>query len=167
MSDDENKGKLAVQMWVFIRQSVLGAQRGLYRTMSVDILSRPLTVYTTAPYAQNNYYNRIYRSLIKKDDEYINKEFSEMKSYMDHSTLCLLNILASTSFMLNAGLDATKMNYESLETYSDSVDDQINEWNERILMCLYTTLTHNCTGEDVKPTDELEDIFFFKVEMPS
>jgi len=162
MTEITDENKLVDKMSDFIKQSVLGPQLQIYDKMPLNILSDPNTLSNVAPLFQNQYYNYVYKALISKSDHFINDEFEEMKSYTNHGTFCLINILANTSFKISKELESEKINYESLDTYTESIEEQIDDLLDHCRHEIVDDLNHECIDKEVLETDKLQDIFFFQ-----
>ena len=155
--------KLIDELSSFIVDGIYGFQRSLYQTVPLEILSNTSMIFSTTPTIHNKYFNYVYQALIKQNDDTVIEKFQSLRSYGDHGTMCLLNSIATTSLMFNLKLDTEITNFETIDTYTESIVKQLNDMIPNIKQELCKILDHECSGKDISPDDDLVDIFNFEV----
>ena len=80
----------------FIRATTVGHERAIFRTLpkeQINVIKVPEIVGQLFVGATVRYFNAAYRSLILKNDPYIQVSFGQMQQVCGHSYICLLNIV--------------------------------------------------------------------------
>lgn len=171
MSAEANS--LANAICVFVQNTISGHESGFYKMtkmanipehakITITMLKdsdrmRVLIVSATA-----NYLNAAYRSLILEDDEYILKEFNGMAKHMNHSKICLLNLVFFVLRNVHLEFDRNNLDTSTYDKYMEGVKEQIGTKLAMIRMVLITKVSHNCSGMDIKTCDPNEPMFKFK-----
>lgn len=109
-----------------------------------------------------DYHNKLYRSLILKDDQYVIEELGKIHNTMNHSYICLLNILCKFTTDLITNRDRSLMNVDSYEKYMDSVCWHLEMWKSTLMKTLPSTLSHTCSGDDIATCNPDQPLFFMK-----
>lgn len=158
--------KLANLMSDFICETIGGFESGLYKSLTSHkedinkIKSQNMTFLLVN--FNINYYNRAYSSLIRKNDPYIVEKFGEMNKIMNHSYICLLNIMFKLTTEIITGYDRTLFNTTSYEDYMKSVKIVLDTCKEFLLTELPNMISHNCTGIDIQTCNPDEPLFYMK-----
>jgi len=147
---------LAFKMVEFARNSILGHESGLYKVKdtinSENINLNNDTILPLVIFANENYFNQVYDSLVTGDDPYVNEKFEEMRSILPHSPVCLINIITNMSFNSHMKFNRKSLNIETYDKFMDSIREQLNSTlNEETVNSLANLLNHKCTGEEKAP----------------
>lgn len=158
MSDE-----LAVLILDFVKDTMVGQEGGMYKMFSHSGMCVSGLKENNAKmllfYGVVDYMNLCYRSLIKKDDEYVVERFSEMKAVLNHSEICLLNIVFATIKNIHDRLDRSQFDTTDYEKYKNSVHQQIINISLSMFDSLKNSLGHDCTGEKIENCNPDEDMF--------
>ncbi len=104
-----------------------------------------------------DYHNSTYSALILDSDINYTKFYYEMNQIIGHSYICLLNITLMVSDYMLKTIDRTKLDTSSYEKYMGSIQVQyIDVLNQ---LDLENTLSHNCTGIDIRTCDPTKKLF--------
>ena len=100
-----------------------------------------------------HYLNKIYRSLILEDDEFIVNKFNEMVSIMNHSKICLLKMVSYIiSEMLNQ-IERHDLDISAYNNFMINLNEKYNNLGQEIKLKLVNNIGHQCEGEDIKKCD--------------
>jgi hypothetical protein len=154
--------RLATLVHEFCFNTICGHESGFYKffvmkDLDLDALKGDMSnmiKFTTA-----NYLNSAYKSLIKKDDEYIIEKFGEMMQINNHSAICLLNIISAVILDVHIDLDRKLLNTKSYQLYMGSLQQQLTTKSQHILDILVKNLSHSCTGTDISTCDPDKPMF--------
>lgn len=153
----DQKVKLVDLLIDFTLNTIHGFERAYYRTLPHQLLINNESSVHLAKVANKQYFNLLYKNLILRDDEFVNKKFDEMHKVFNHSYICLLNILVALCLQTHTNLDRKKLCIDSLEKYSSSVDPQLKNLLIFSRESLIQTLGHECKGKDISTFDPNED----------
>lgn len=158
--------KLADLMSDFICETIGGFESGLYKSLAsrgenIDKIKTQQMTFLLVNFNMN-YYNRAYSSLIRKNDPYINDKFGEMNKVMNHSYICLLNILFKLTTEIIAEYDRTLFNVTSYENYMRSVKIVLDTCKEFLMTELPNMISHSCSGIDINTCNPDEPLFYIK-----
>jgi hypothetical protein len=163
MSTEHQLSKLMAE---FIVNTIYGYESGLYRGIVLKSENIELTKqdsFKTWFIEFNvNYFNRAYSSLIKHDDKYITDNFEKMHTIMNHSYICLLNILFKMTVNIISEFDRSDLDVTSYDNYMKSVISQLTFFKEIIEKNLPAMLSHTCKGIDIKTCNPDEPLFYIK-----
>jgi hypothetical protein len=109
-----------------------------------------------------NYFNKLYKSLILKDDDYIISVFNDMIKIMPHSIICLLNILCRLKINTHIALKRQLLNINNYGNYSASVKVQSEMILDKKKYEIMENLSHQCNIKDIKDYDPLKPMFELK-----
>ena len=112
-------------------------------------------------FATGNYLNAAYRSLIREDDPYILEQFNKMANCMNHSKICLLNIVFYVIMSIHPNFDRSKFDTSSYEAYMEGVNQQLDSMLLGATGALMQSVSHQCNGMDIKTCDPNDDMFKF------
>jgi len=161
----ESKQKLASLLVDFSIITIKGHESVLYKACGT-ILSLSRSFLTTNVIGSmfssivTDYLNHCYRSLILDDDAYVTTKFNEMTSTMDHSKICLLNIIANIIKILFENIDRSNLDISTYEKYMNCITYQLNNSREKIIQNLSRSLSHECSGDDIKQQDPNQPMFY-------
>jgi hypothetical protein len=153
------KKKLAEYIFDFVLNSVVGFERAFYQNRNIlNINLQDESNNNILPaIAHKEYYNKLYKSLILKNDKYVTTKFKQMKDVLDHSYICLLNLCFHISMSVHKSINRKILNVSSLDNYGMSIYYQINEYKEKIIDIIVQLINHKCVGDDIEkhnPDDE-------------
>ncbi len=160
----DNNIQLVKLIVEFSRNTILGQESGVYKSISNSSIPLPLSALKTnniaALYSKSItvYLNKCYRSLILDDDRYITDQFNKMSDLMNHSKICLLNIIAKCIQFLFAMIDRQKLDISSYDNYMSSLSSQMILNRESFEMFV-GAVNHGCQGKDIKTCDPDTDMF--------
>jgi len=165
--DNNGPTLIALLMCKFVTQTIIGHERGTYRVFAatgrpMDSLRIPNTFRTLFGGAAVSYFNGAYKSLILRDDKYIEASFDEMHNVCGHSHICLLNIVFKVYMTMHSQIDRTKLDTTCLASYQKSVETMIVPLAERFLTFYATMMNHECNGIDISTCDPDEPLFQLK-----
>jgi hypothetical protein len=158
--------QLANLMSEFICSTICGFESGLYKSLITSgeninkIKTNQMTVILVN--FNMNYYNQAYSSLIKKNDQYIVEKFGQMHKIMNHSYICLLNIMFRLTTEMLTIYDRNLLNITSYENYMKSVQAILNKCNEFLIEELPKMISHTCSGIDISTCNPDEPLFYIK-----
>lgn len=164
----------------FLKNTIGGHERGMFRAKyqtphipGTEFLNLRELTYATQKFIRGatvSYFNKIYDSLVKKNDPYVNQFFGRISALIDHSPVCLTILIFRLCVDLHLSLDRTllldreKLQY--LEDYSASVMIQLGLiLDTTIEKALQNCLNHDCHGEKVAtPLPAGQKMFYFESE---
>jgi hypothetical protein len=158
--------KLANLMTNFICDTIRGYESGLYKSFVMnnknmnDILTHKMTFILVN--FNVKYFNNAYSSLIRNDDPYIMEKFGEMHDVINHSYICLLNILFKLTTDIITSYDRSIFNVFSYDEYMKSVDIVLETFKKVLLDELTKMISHNCNGIDITTCNPNEPLFYIK-----
>jgi hypothetical protein len=158
--------KLANLMTNFICDTIRGYESGLYKSFVMnnknmnDILTHKMTFILVN--FNVKYFNNAYSSLIRNDDPYIMEKFGEMHDVINHSYICLLNILFKLTTDIITSYDRSIFNVFSYDEYMKSVDIVLETCKKVLLDELPKMISHNCNGIDITTCNPNEPLFYIK-----
>lgn len=159
--------QLAGEMINFVLNEIIGAERGMYRTIVPMYGSDPLKDNDRwgALFAEFHvqYFNRAYRSLILRDDEFLNDAFDKMRSHLGHSHICLLNTLVNVILSTHQAVPRDNLDTTSLDSYTHSVHDHLTRILEQSAEKIRRHVSHDCTGDDIATCDPDEVLFSLEI----
>jgi hypothetical protein len=152
---------LADRIVQFIKNTIVGHESAIYKiatkTHPYDKFEIPLEITMLTKHHilsklvatfTENYFNQVYESLVNKDDPYIINMFDELKNIMNHSPICLINIIAHTCVQYHIKLDRSLLITNSYESYMKSVNVILNDmFNENFMDTLISGISHKCNGD--------------------
>lgn len=159
---DNPRRKLALLIRDFIKKTIVGHERGFFRAMHVDqakeflngvkLTETNLHLENVIKLTTANYFNMVYDSLVTRDDPYVTDYFDRFRALVDHSPVCLINILFRYCTQIHTTLDRTlfldRGKIEYLEDYSASVSLQFDlVFTEEHVAVLSTLVGHTCSGD--------------------
>jgi hypothetical protein len=163
----ENSRRQAAQLTIsFVKQAILGHERVLFQlkysnaepeTMDdVNLNKLTLKIENLIGLGTVSYFNQIYDSLVVRDDPYVNKIFDQYRVLLDHSPVCLIQILFRFCLQTHLGLVREKFvnwgKLEGLEEYAASVAAQLNIFlGKETEDLIQKAFDHPCAGEKVAP----------------
>ncbi len=164
MSTNEKKLKMANIMIEFINNTISGHESGFYKmyyfndseninTLKYNAMDGMITSSAV------NYLNQAYKSLIRENDPYFLKYFKGMAKVMNHSYICLLNIVFVTLINVHRNIDRSKLDIDTYDKYMESIESQLEELLEKIKGTIIQSISHKCTGDDIKNCDPNDDLF--------
>lgn len=155
---DENKQKLAELIHDFVVCTIYGFERAYYRTkdnLGINLQDAKQCINLPA-IAHEPYYNKLYKSLILRDDKYVIDSFDEMRSVFNHGYICLLNICLTISMNLHKSLQRHLFDVSSLDEYSKSVEFQLVLTKDLMIDEITKCISHTCKGDDISKNDPNE-----------
>ena len=153
----------------FIKATIVGHERGMFRSQcatepphlvelfkSIDLTELTFHTENFIKGCTVSYFNKVYDSLLAKDDPYVSGVFDGLMSCINHSPVCIVGILFSfcttVHLNLNRKLFLNRKKLEYLEDYSASVSLQIDlVLNNEMKHYLIKLWSHECSGEKVLP----------------
>lgn len=116
-----------------------------------------------------NYLNYVYKSLILKNNDYLVKYFDNMVSILNHSKICLLHIILNITIAIHLRIDRKNLQLinsnsldEILNSYINSLINEINKSSDTVIDILTQSISHDCTGIDISTCNPDEDLFYVK-----
>ena len=164
IATNNNISKLAEELSNYAKSIVLGQLSGAFKHTAqqkndVNILKNFKLVY---PLFLMNYLNIVYVSLIKKDNQTVADQFTKLKSYHNHSEVCLIHFTRMLcSEFVNAMLFDT-LDYVNYDTFMMSCTLQLNILAIESVKLLEGSLSHECKGIDISTCDPNEKLFYLK-----
>lgn len=146
----------------FCFNTIMGHESGMYKALkgeSMDTLRTEVTK-SMIQLVTVDYLNKIFVSLIVNDDPYVVNKFDEMRKINNHSPICLLTIMMVYIMEIHLSLDRTKLDISTYEKYMDSVLLQLTPKFEEALNKLSGSISHKCTGIDIKTCNPALPLFF-------
>ena len=138
----------------FIENTILGQMSGCYK---VGFGLKYTSIYQVTLV---DYFNILYKSLILEDDKYVVEKFTKMQSFDNHSCICLLNILFYASIMTCSKIQESNLELNNgYEVYIDSCTKEIRKTTKEIKESLDKSISHKCTGIDIKTCDPNVEMF--------
>jgi len=156
--------KLAEEMISFMYNTIGGHESAFYKVLltgkhfTKDTIKDRDFMKNYIIMATINYLNSAYKSLILKNDSYISQCFQRM-SVLNHSMICLLNILNCNILVIHGELDRSKLDTSSYDKYMASVSSQLREKCNNMKEILTNSLNHDCSGIDISTCDPTVDLF--------
>ncbi len=152
----------------FIRATTIGHERAIFQVMSkqsvpITTLQQPEIVGQLFVSATVQYFNSAYRSLILKNNAYIEGAFGAMHQFCGHSYICLLNIVFATCLSTHQSIDRSKLDVSSLENYQKSFELLLDPILADLQKNLAESLNHNCAGMDIDKCDPNKVMFSMQV----
>jgi len=159
---DEKSQLLAISITDYITSTALGLESALYKTangmvpdfpftISLDQLKRNETKGLVAQGAQEHWnitYNQI---ALKTVPEHVAK-FQEFQSYLNHSPLCLISLIAQSHLMVHMKIDRSCLNTNSYQEYLSSFKYMFrNICNSEFITHLASSFQHECHGPSELP----------------
>ena len=162
-----SKVKLVLVMNEFITNTICGHESGFYKMMlrgilSKDILSNKVIMMSLINQAAANYLNGAYVAFIKENDPYYLKYFYGMANCMQHSHICLLNIVMKYLTLVHNDIDRSKLDLSSYNSYMKCVEDMVNSKLKSMKKTLIDSISHKCIGEDIRKCDPNKKFFVLK-----
>lgn len=117
-----NSLRLASQLIVgFLKETIIGHERGLYRAkyhdppMPIvhDVSLRELNNHTRAFIQETTmrYFNQLYDSLVKRNDNYVSVIFDRCQKLIDHSPVCLIIVIFKSCMRIHLELNRNLSRY--------------------------------------------------------
>ena len=152
----------------FVDSTLLGQESALYKSCETSLrqprsILKSRVVLVILQHTLVDYLNACYKSLILNDDEYITKQFDAMTLSHGHSAVCLLNILASMIFNTANTFDRSLLDISSYESYMKAASDQLSVIRLTHAPTLQRSLSHTCSGMDIKSCDPNKPLFVGEV----
>ena len=99
-----------------------------------------------------------------ENDKYVNEKFGEMQQIMDHSPVCLINMLFMLTMRIHTQIDRKKLDTSSYDKFMASVRVEL----DRIMPSaenLAPAFGHTCAGpKKAPPLKPGEQMFYAKYE---
>lgn len=132
--------KLAELFRTFIKNTIIGHESGLYKIFGnnpiVPTMIHNITI---------NYFNRAYDGLATKSDHYIIEKIKNMQDCLNHSPVCLINLLAIQCLKIHTSFDRSQLDANTYDKYMASVRKEF-EAKAPPTEEMATLFKHNCTG---------------------
>jgi hypothetical protein len=162
-NEKDNVVKLSKLIADFIVSTITGTESGFYKQFRqkkiVDKLNDSTFMKVAIATAHVNYFNILYKSLILKNDEYVTKKFLSMHNIMNHSYICLLNIIFKVCVDVHQIIPRSEMIVNCYENYMLIVKAMLDNINPFIIDMLKEMLSHNCNGTDISTCNPDEPMF--------
>jgi len=143
----------------FIKNTISGHESGLYKLILTgklpfnrEILLTPNVLSVVVSFAEN-YFNKMYESLVDKKDEYVNENFNIFCSHA-HSEVCIINILATLTLDIQIKLDRSKLDISNYDNYMSSLDKELDYKLSRLSEKLEELFKHICSGSKGSASDK-------------
>lgn len=174
---NDNTHEAARHTLTFIRNTVLGHERGLFKANKTGVLNylnlRKLTpqMEMAIKIATVSYFNMVYEKLISKDDPYVISIFNRYAELINHSPNCLIGMLFRFCLQVNLALDRSRFvvdGIDGVESYEMSVREQLdNILEEGSVMETARLFNHPCSGDrEVKPLPPGQKFFQVSEKKP-
>ena len=179
--ENDKRLVLAKLIGQYIKNTIGGHESGIYKAAVgiIPLPQKPFDLYDInkndemkphITYVTIMYFNRTWESLIKRDDEYVNKIWDDLQSVMNHGVVCLIGIIARLCFEINCSLDRSKFNTSSYDKYMKVVRSMLDTvFSDEYYNIIIKMLSHNCAGEK-KATPVIDEkgnrISFFQMKDP-
>jgi len=163
---DNSQNMFAERMLNFVMTTLRGQYSGLYKSGLV----------CTTPFARLKmihvgalvtYFNDAYKSLIRRDDEYIVNVFNSIKKIYNHSEICLLNILFAACKKCIEMTVETNLNKDSgYQMFMACVEKElVRIVGAMSMVASFRKLaTHDCHGMKIELCNPEEDMFYMTTE---
>lgn len=142
----------------YVTRTILGTLRGTWKGLKMKNKLQDLPVAVNLGLC--NYFNLVYKALIRKDDEVVLQDFAQIHaaSAKPHSEICLLVV-----FQKYAAMQLLKIQWGLLTT-CDNVDFAsmcfLNQWERLHTKEVFDSLlSHDCTGDNIKNCDPEKPLF--------
>lgn len=171
----DQQHKLTDLIIEYIKKTIIGQESGFYK-IAAKIIEHPagkfletknLTNIYVVPIllkALESYFNNTYKSLVKRDDKYVIEIFDKMQSLMNHSAICLLNIIATFTANIYIEINRNNLNIESYNEYIKSFENEFTKICDKNKLSFIKCLSHNCNGEDITKLDPNIKMFTFETK---
>jgi|SaaInlStandDraft_5_1057022.scaffolds.fasta_scaffold115987_1 hypothetical protein len=141
----------------FVYDTLAGQESGMYKAISSSDQSK-LSILQTKTFQMTgisfivSYFNDAYRSLITEEDKYFVERFKEMHDIMDHSYICLLNIVFNLTITFYCEMDRSKFNISNYKNYMNSFECELNKMKDTMFPIekRKELFNHVCKGIDIK-----------------
>jgi hypothetical protein len=142
----------------FLTDTICGYYSGIYKMLG-PVLTQEHII--SVQLFNVIYFNDAYRSLIRRDDEYIMRVFDKLHSFYNHSYICLLNITFFHTNTILEKITIDKLNLKDYETFMNSVSNCIknNIASTNLREKFITSFNHKCEGIDISKCNPNEDMF--------
>ncbi len=119
-----------------------------------------------------NQFNIEYNALANKDDFRIIKEYNIMREMIDHSPICLINIIFNLAIAFIDHVDRSKLDTSSLENYLDSIKIAFIPMANNVQAVSFSGMfIHHCDGprkvEPLPPGQQMFNIEGVEPKPPS
>ncbi len=149
----------------FILNTIKGQESGLFKSIGSPMLSLPRdtlqkdSMRAIIGPAIANYFNGLYRSLIKGDDPYVVDNFNKMSKPLQHSKVCLLHTIFHLTITIHFNLKRQVLDIQNYNNYMAEIDKQLKENFKKYRPEIIKSISHTCEGEDIKKCDPNIDLF--------
>lgn len=150
----------------FVINTITGHESAFYKTFHND--SRidfydPLIADYLIKTATATYLNSVYKSLILRNDKYITNIFDKIKSYTNHSEVCMLNLISRHLILLHNAVPRRRLTLSmqtlDYENYMRIFQGFFNDIRPLIEKTVIESLSHECTGVSIENCDPNIDLF--------
>jgi len=171
----DQRHKLTDLIIEYIKKTIIGQESGFYK-IAAKIIEHPVGKFLETKNLNNiyvvpillkaleSYFNNTYKSLVKQSDKYVLEIFDKMQSVMDHSAICLLNIIAAFTANIYIEINRNNLNIESYDEYIKSFDNELAKICDKNKLSFIKCLSHKCNGEDITKLDPNIKMFTFETK---
>ncbi len=146
----------------FSKNTITGQLSACYKIVNKNKTDvSPVVLYKNmAPMCLMEYANSLYKSLILRNDEYVTKNFDDMKKVHDHSEVCLLHILFNTWLVATQMIKDDVIKCDSdYDIFMNSCENELDRIFNKLGTHFKKLTKHKCTGIDIKTCDPNEKLF--------
>lgn len=159
---------IAKMMCAFVKATTICHERAMFRSFQgqnypLSILKQADVMKTFIVTATALYLNAAYKSLILKNDSYIEQAFGAMHQVCGHSYICLLHICFGLCLEVHQSIDRTQLDISSLENYHKSFETLTAPFLKQLEERMASTFKHECKGVEIATCDPKVDLFIVSV----
>lgn len=165
--NQENQEKLQClfkELIYFSTETISGQLSAAYKYViekrDISILKNFKVLY---PMFCAQYLNKVYTTLIKKDDDSIVNVFKKFKTFCSHSEVCLIHIIKSLCELMVQSLDFEKCNFSGYDIFMSTCRTQLFQISEKIDK-MPSHLSTQCKGVDISTCDPNKELFVIEIE---
>ncbi len=163
----------------YIKSTILGHESGIYKAASgmrpmpqklfnLKEIKDDAKMKSHITFITIQYFNKTWESLIKRNDDYVNKIWNNLQSVMNHGAVCLMTIIGRLCVEINCSLDRSKFDTSSYNKYIQIVENMLDTiFIKEYYNILLNMISHRCEGDE-KATPVIDEsgniISFFQLK---
>jgi hypothetical protein len=148
----------------YAKEIIIGQENGLYHIADMGkqmhILKDKFQMGPIVLSTTTSYFNDVYKSLIKKDDEDFLEKFAKIKKLdSTHSDICILNIMFHVTLASHLEVNREKIDMSSYEKFMYSIAEQLYYIFRNKYGFMKSKFDHVCTEIGIEACDPDDDLF--------
>eukprot|EP01138_Halocafeteria_seosinensis_P006153 gb/GECG01006292.1/.p1 GENE.gb/GECG01006292.1/~~gb/GECG01006292.1/.p1 ORF type:complete len:175 (+),score=14.65 gb/GECG01006292.1/:1-525(+) len=163
MREGQAKDRLAAAISSFLFTTARGTESALYQTITREELLNKASMGIKTTYCSIKYLNICYKSIIRRDNQFITDSFDHMTSIMQHSEICLLHLILNCLRRIHGMIERQYCDLSSREAYRASLAPQLIGAIATVYPSLVTSVNHGCTGTSIRNEDPEQELFTMEV----